>query len=96
MNRFFAPCGDFWRFCLFLNKIRAEIAINAHHAHYKIIISLRYKTVNPMTTHFTKKRQQYSRPREGEKLCKKTQGAKVEKSGAVGPQGDVIYKGQQT
>ena len=49
-----------------------------------------------MTTHFTKKRQQYSRPREGEKLCKKTQGAKVEKSGAVGPQGDVIYKGQQT
>ena len=46
-----------------------------------------------MTTYFAKKRQQYSRPREGEKLCKKTQGAKVEKIGAVGPQNIVPYKG---
>ena len=45
-----------------------------------------------MTTYFVKKRHQYSHLCEGEKLCKKTQGAKVEKSGAERPQADIPYK----
>ena len=45
-----------------------------------------------MTTYFVKKRHQYSHLCEGEKLCKKTQGAKVEKSGAERPQAGIPYK----